>query len=377
MTIRSVWIRSYSVPLREPWPSAEGPVTERVGSLVLLEEEGGWVGRGETAPWPGFGIETHASSVAAIRGAANRLIGLPREAYLEAVADLPRLAPVAASPCARHAIDLALHDLAAQNANLSLAQLLGGPNALAEVTVNAAIPRLPADKAARAAVAAVASGVWTIKLKVGGAPLPEDIARVRAVREAAGPSVRIRVDANQAWSEDEAIQALTALRGFDIEYCEQPVPADAIEALARVRAATGVRIAADEAVRDLATARRILAAGAADVLIVKPMALGGLHAARAVAALAEEFGAAVVVTSLLESDIGRTGALHLAAALGSNRFAHGVAPAAWTLAGGPRRAAAYPAGKIRVPTEPGLGANVDANFGGAAELVASFVEEEA
>lgn len=376
MTIRSVWIRSYSFPLREPWPSAEGPVIERIGSVVLLEEEGGWVGRGESAPWPGFGLETHASSVAAIRGAASRLIGLPREAYLAAAADLPRLAPVAASPCARHAIDLALHDLAAQNANLSLAQLLSGPSALSEVTVNAAIPRLPADEAARAAVDAVASGVWTIKLKVGGAPLAEDVARVRAVREAAGPSVRIRVDANQSWSEDEAIQALTALQPFDIEYCEQPVAADAIEMLARVRAATGVRIAADEAVRDLRTARRILEAGAADVLIVKPMALGGLHAARAVAAQAVEFGAGVVVTSLLETDIGRTGALHLAASLGPGRFAHGVAPAAWTLTG-PRRAPPYPAGKIRVPTEPGLGANVGAAFAGAAELVASFAEEEA
>ena len=376
MTIRGVWIRSYSLPLREPWPSAEGPVTERVGSLVLLEEEGGWVGRGETAPWPGFGLETHASSVAAIRGAATRLIGLPREGYLEAAADLPRLAQVAASPCARHAIDLALHDLAAQNANLPLAQLLGGDKALSEVAVNATIPRLPADEAARAAVAAVASGVWTIKLKVGGAPLSEDIARVRAVREAAGTSVRIRIDANQSWSQDEAIQALNAIDPFDIEYCEQPVAAEAIDMLARVRAATGVRIAADEAVRDVATARRILEAGAADVLIVKPMALGGLHAARAVAAQAEEFGAAVVVTSLLESDIGRTGALHLAASLGSSRFAHGVAPAAWTPAGS-RRQSVYPAGKVRVPTEPGLGAKVEANLGGAAELIASFVEEGA
>jgi len=375
MTIRSVWIRSYSYPLPEPWPSAEGPVAARVGSIVLLEEEGGWIGRGESAPWPGFGLETHASSVAALRGAASRLIGLPREAYLEAAADLPSLAPIAASPCARHAIDLALHDLAAQNANLSIARLLGGPTALSEVTVNAAIPRLPANEAARAAAAAVASGVWTIKVKVGGAPLAEDVARVRAVREAAGPSVRIRVDANQSWSEDEAIQALTALRAFDIEYCEQPVAAEAIEALARVRAAAGVPIAADEAVRDLASARRVLQAGAADILIVKPMALGGLHAARAVAALAQELGAAVVVTSLLESDVGRTGALHLAASLGPSPFAHGVGPAPWTP--GPPRETPYPAGKARVPTEPGLGAGVDTGFGGTMEMIASLVEEDA
>jgi o-succinylbenzoate synthase len=375
MTIRSVWIQPYSYSLPEPWPSAEGPVRERAGSIVLLEEESGWIGRGESAPWPGFGLETHASSVAAIRGAASRLIGLPRAAYLEAAADLPRLAPIAASPCARHAIDLALHDLAAQNAGISIAQLLGGPNALSEVVVNAAIPRLPATEAARAAAAAVASGIWTIKVKVGGAPLTEDVARLRAVREAAGPAVRIRIDANQSWSADEAIQALTALRPFDIEYCEQPVAAEAIESLARVRAASGVLIAADEAVRDLTTARRILKAGAADVLIVKPMALGGLHAARAVAAEAENSGAAVVVTSLLESDVGRAGAIHLAASLGSSRFAHGVGPVAQ--APGTRREAVYPAGKVRVPTEPGLGATVSSTFGGAMEMVASLVEEDA
>lgn len=376
MTIRKVWIRSYRTPLPEAWPSAEGPVTERVGSILLLEEEGGWVGRGETAPWPGFGLETHASSVAALRGAADRLVGLPREAYLEAAADLPRLAPVAASPCARHAIDLALHDLAAQHANLSVARLLGGPDALAEVPINAAIPRLSPERTARAAMAAVTSGAGTIKLKVGGGSLGEDVARVRAVREVAGPAVRIRVDANQAWSESEASQALAELRRYDIEFCEQPVAADAIDALARIRADSGVPIAADEAVRDLAAARRILAAGAADVLIVKPMALGGLQAARSVAALAEERGAAVVVTSLLESDIGRTGALHLAASLGPGRFAHGVGSGGWTLDGS-RRETSYLGGKARVPTEPGLGASLPTPFGSAAELIGALVEEGA
>ncbi|TMQ63815.1 MAG: o-succinylbenzoate synthase [Candidatus Eisenbacteria bacterium] len=376
MTIRKVWIRSYRTPLPDAWPSAEGPTTERVGSILLLEEEGGWVGLGETAPWPGFGLETHASSVAALRGAAERLVGLPREAYLEAAADLPRLAPVAASPCARHAIDLALHDLAAQHANMSVARFLSGSGALTEVPVNAAIPRLSPDRTARGAMAAVASGVGTIKVKVGGGSLGEDVARVRAVREVAGPAVRIRVDANQAWSEIEAIQTLAELRRYDIEFCEQPVPADAIDALARVRAAAGVPIAADEAVRDLATARRILAAGAADILIVKPMALGGLQAAGAVAALAGEFGAAVVVTSLLESDIGRTGALHLAASLGPSRFAHGVASAERAFDGS-RRVTSYPGGKARVPTEPGLGATLPAAFWSAAELVGSFAEEGA
>lgn len=370
MNIRRVLIHSYSVPLRPAWPSAEGPVDARIGSILVLEEEGGRVGRGETAPWPGFGLETHVSSEAALRLAARRLIGLPRDAYLEAAADLPRLAPVAASPCARHAIDLALHDLAAQHANLSIARLLGGSEALDEVLINAAIPRLTASETVTAARNAVAAGYGTIKLKVGGAPVSEDGERVRSVRDAIGPRPRIRIDANQAWSEGEAMEALAALRAFDIEYCEQPVAAEAIDALGRIRAAGLIPIAADEAVRDLATARRILAARAADLLILKPMALGGLHAAREIATLAKGLGVAVVVTSLLESAVGRTGALHLAASLGPTPFAHGVGPAAAGALGARVRSDAA-AGVARVPAVPGLGADVTDSFAGSAVLVAS------
>jgi len=358
MTLRRVLIQSYSRPLDPPWPSAEGPVRQRAGSILILEEEGGRVGLGETAPFPGFGLETHASSVAALRLAAKRLVGLQADAYLAAAGDLPRLAPVAASPCARHAIDLALHDLAAQRAGVSIAAFLGGERALAKVAVNATIPRLPPEKTADAARRLAAAEFGTLKLKVGGVPIPEDVARIRSVREAL-PHVRLRVDANQAWSEEDAVAALQAMRDLGLEYCEQPVAADAIDAMARVRAACGVPIAADESVRDGATAERILAAQAADVLILKPMALGGLHTARAIAARAEKAGIPVVVTSLLEGTIGRTGALHLAASLGPQRYAHGVAlegaDAPW----------------IAVPDGPGLGAASDAGLQGASVLAAA------
>lgn len=358
MSLRRVLIGSYSRLLDPPWPSAEGPVRRRFGSILTLEDEDGRIGLGETAPFPGFGLETHASSVAALRLAARRLLGLPADAYLAAAADLPRLAPVAASPCARHAIDLALHDLAAQRAGVSIAQLLGGDRALPEVAVNATIPRLSAGETVDAARRLAAAGFGTLKLKVGGVPLAEDVARVRALREAL-PGARLRVDANQAWSEGDAVTALQAMRDFNLEYCEQPVAADAIDAMARVRAACGVPIAADESLRDAATVERILAAGAADVLILKPMALGGLHAARSIAARAENAGLPVVVTSLLESPIGRTGALHLAASLGAPRYAHGTAP----------EGADSPT--IPVPPGPGLGAAPDPLLETAAVLAAA------
>lgn len=359
MSIQRVLIRSYSTPLHPPWPSAEGPVHRREGSILILEDDEGRVGLGETAPWPGFGLETHASSVAALRLAARRLVGLPADAYLAAAGDLPRLAPVAASPCARHAIDLALHDLAAQRAGVSIARMLGGQSSRSDVTVNATIPRAPARDTVEAARRFAEAGFETLKLKVGGVALEEDVARLRGVREAVGPGARIRIDANQAWTERDAIAALAALREFDLEYCEQPVAADAIDSMARVRAASGVRIAADESVRDEATVRRLLAAGAADVLILKPMALGGLHAARSIAAAAAKAGVPAVVTSLLESSIGRTGALHLAASLGPGPHAHGVAPE-------PVHSPVVP-----VPSRPGLGAEAHSLLQDAAVLAAA------
>jgi o-succinylbenzoate synthase len=373
MSVARVWLRPYRVPLPEPWPSAEGPVRERAGALLLLEEDEGAVGVGETAPWPGFGVETIASSEAALRLAARRLLGLPREHYLEAIADLPRLAQVASVPCARHAVDLALHDIAARHAGVPVSRLLGGGAALTTVGVNAAIPRLSAAESARAAADAVARGARTIKLKVGGRDAKDDAARVSAVREAVGSAVKIRVDANQAWTEADAVASLRAMATYDLEYCEQPVAADDVEALARVRAAAGVPIAADEAVRDLAGARRILDLGAADVLLVKPMALGGLHAARGIAALAAERGIPVVVTSLLEGPIGRSGALHLAASLGPGPYDHGIATGVEYDAGvaveGALSLAAF--GAVPVPQTPGLGAAIDAETRRGAQLLAA------
>ncbi|HEX5030566.1 MAG TPA: o-succinylbenzoate synthase [Candidatus Eisenbacteria bacterium] len=300
-----------------PWPAGE----PRRGVILALEEEGGARGLGESAPLPGFGLETLPSSIAALRLSSKYLLGMPRERYSDAVSDLHRLAPVVASPCARHALDLALHDLMAQGATKSIAGLLGGLHSVDEVPVNGALPRLPREDLVAASLAAVAEGYRTLKLKVGGMAIQEDVARVRAVRDAVGREVRLRIDANRAWSETDATQALRALEDVGLEYCEEPTSDP--EALARVKSAVGVPIAVDESVVDLASAERIL--DRADVLVLKPMAVGGLYPARAIAAMARERGVDVVVTGMLETPVGRRGALHLAASLGPSLYAHGLA----------------------------------------------------
>jgi o-succinylbenzoate synthase len=370
MSIVRARLKAYSLPLRDAWPSADGDLNERRGWILGLEDDLGRVGLGDAAPFPGFGLETHASAGAGLRLAMPRLVGLHRDSYPAAIAELPRLAPVAAAPTARAAIDCALHDLIAQSAELTLASYLGGAGTLREVVANVTIPRVPPERAAEMGARAAASGVGTLKLKVGGAASSEDTARLRAVREAVGPGVRIRVDANQAWSVEEALTALRALASFDLEYAEQPVAADDIEGLARVRRDSPVPIAADEALRSTATAEMVLYREAADIFILKPMALGGLREARSVLNVAGERNLPVVVTSLVESAVGRTAALHFAASLGATRYAHGLATAD-ALREDIAPSPPLVRGSLAIPGRPGLGIELPADFwSGAFEVEA-------
>lgn len=372
MSIVRARLKAYSLPLRDPWPSQDGDVTERKGWIVALEDDQGRRGLGDAAPFPGFGLETHASAGAGLKLALKRIVGLSRQGYAGAIADLTVLAPIAATATARAAIDCALHDLIAQGAGLPLARYLGGSETLRLVPVNGTIPRVAPARAAELGARAVAAGIGTLKIKVGGASIQEDQERLRALRGATGPAVKIRVDANGAWNPDQAIDALRAMAGFDLEYAEQPVAAEDLEGMARVRKESGVRIAADESVRDIQSAEMVHYRSAADILIVKPMALGGFRAARTIQNVASDGGLVIVVTTLLESVVGRTAALHFAASLGETPFAHGVGTgSALTedLADGP----VVTSGAVPVPEEPGLGITLPDSFWREAHTV---VEEE-
>jgi O-succinylbenzoate synthase len=158
-----------------------------------------------------------------------------------------------------------------------------------------------------------------VKVKVGADP-GSAADRVAAVRDLVGPAVAVRVDANGAWDVDTAAAVIGALAPYDIEYVEQPVAT--IEELAELRRRVAVPLAADECVRSLADARRIVALDAADVLVLKVQPLGGVRAALDVAAAT---ALPAVVTSMRETSVGLAAGLALAAALPELRFACGLA----------------------------------------------------
>ncbi len=194
------------------------------------------------------------------------------------------------------------------------------------IPVNATVPAV--DAASVAGELARFDGCRTAKVKVAepGQRLSDDVARVRAVRDAMGPEGRIRVDANGAWNLDEAEHAIHALAEFDLEYVEQPCAW--IEELAELRRRVkylGIPIAADESVRKADDPFAVARAGAADILIVKAQPLGGVRRALEIVA---EAGLPAVVSSALETSVGLAMGVALAAALPDLDYDCGLGTAA-------------------------------------------------
>ena len=190
----------------------------------------------------------------------------------------------------------------------------------ATIPVNCTVPAVAPERAA--AIVASSAGCRTAKVKVAepGQPFGADAARVEAVRDALGPAGKVRIDANGAWSVQEAIERIGALEHLDLEYVEQPC--GSVAELAAVRRAVGVPIAADESIRRASDPLRVAAEEAADIAVLKVQPLGGV---RACLDVAERIGLPVVVSSALESAVGIAAGLALAAALPELPYACGLA----------------------------------------------------
>ena len=185
----------------------------------------------------------------------------------------------------------------------------------AAVAVNAVVGARTVEAAVAAAQDASRKGFRCVKLKVGwGVSVREEIERVAAVREAIGPAMHLRLDANEAWNLEEASAILAQCVPYDIQYVEQPLQARDLAGMRALRRAVPIPIAVDEALYSLESANRVLDSEAADILVIKPQLAGGLRAAQQIMQRAAQRGVRSVITSAIEAGIGLAAALHLAAA---------------------------------------------------------------
>jgi o-succinylbenzoate synthase len=308
MTVARAVLYALRLPLREPLSNAHGEIRERRGFLLALEDGEGRRSFGEALPLPHFAGEAHAACERALRAALPRLVGPCEEAELEAT--------LAGAPVARAACEIAGLTLAAAERGRPLAAELAavGSKPAATVAVCALVAGDDPGAVARSARAALARGIEAFKLKVGALPLERDVERVAALRAEIGEGAELRLDANAAWSEAQAVDRLDALAPFAPRFVEQPVAG--VAALARLRARTPIPVAADELVASSAAAQELVARGGADWLVLKLPPLGGPRRTLALARESERAGMPVVVSSFLDSSLGIRAALHVAAALG-------------------------------------------------------------
>ncbi len=291
------------IPFRRPFPTAQGMWDEREGWIIRLTDADGRIGLGEAVLEPADGQT--ASTV--LDHLVHEAVSMVRDGRLPTVPELE----LHGSPgrALRAALDAARLDL---EQGLAERLLPGG----AGVGVNATIASIGPSASGEAARQALQAGFTTLKLKAGAERETEVLVdRVRAVRAAVGPDVRLRLDVNGAWDLEIATERLEAVGPFALEYVEQPLAGDDAAELAELRRRVRTPIAADESVTSVRTARELIDAGAVDVLVVKLARVGGPVAAAEIAALAAERGVPVVVSTLFETGVGIAAGLAAAAAL--------------------------------------------------------------
>jgi o-succinylbenzoate synthase len=301
---------------REPVRVGQDRPVARDALIVRLVDEHGQVGLGEATELP------HPDAVAtAITWAVGRTpVELHDSGGPWALGLLPQ------RMCG--AIDSAIADLAARQVGEPVARLLGGADARGDIRVNALLEVMgPQDASVAGARDLAAAGFDTLKLKLDGGASGSPEAwwadALVAIRETLGAATMLRLDLNGVLTPDAAAAWLPTLADLELEYVEQPIaPGHGPEALTALRD-TGIAIASDESVTDLAAALDLIDAGC-DVLVVKPGRVGGPLRAHAIVEAATEAGVPVTISTLHESGVGLAAALHLAAAVPGDR-AHGLA----------------------------------------------------
>ncbi len=338
--------------LKAPVLTAGRVLRGRDVAVVMLRDAEGCAGWGEAGPLAGFARPRRVSLSAALAEFLSLAIGRTPAALAVAVRRQPPRDAVTAAVA--FAVESAALDLLARRAGLTLRSLLSR-DAASSVPVNALLVGKTPGEVAESARGARREGFSAAKLKVGGRPLPDDIARVRAARDGLGRGSVLRLDANGAWSEEEAAQALEAFAPFEIEYVEQPLPPGDPPALARLRRRSPIPIAADEDVVSLEAVEALLRAGATDVVIVKPAVVGGLTAALAAAEAAAAHGVVPVVTSALDGGLAVAAAAQLAASLPGHSVAHGLATVRLLVRDTAEPSLAVADGRLDLPDTPGIG----------------------
>jgi muconate cycloisomerase len=310
--------RIETIPIRVPLKAEFAIRSGRGGShqvspffLVKVHTDAGLTGIGEASCTPRWSGEDQVTGAHLIRTYLEPLLKGENPANVIELTQKFRLA-FAGNYFTKAAVEMALWDLAGKIAGKPVYELLGGKTREV-VPTKWSVSGLEPGKAAEIASWAVARGFRAMKVKVGLDP-EGDVARVKAVRAAIGPEIKLGVDANGGWSTENAERTVQRLRADGIYFVEQPLPPEEIIATAELRRRIGLPVVADESVATLQDARALAVAGAADVFSLYVGKAGGIGPAAAIAQFAAGVGIKCTIGSNLELGVGSAAMIHLALA---------------------------------------------------------------
>ncbi len=311
MKIQNIEVGIIEVPLRKPFKTALRTVKTVRDIVVKVTTDTGHIGYGEAAPTAVITGDTLGSIRCAIEDYIKpQIMGLEVSNIEEIMKRIDR--SIVKNTSAKAAVDIAVYDLFGQLNKSPLYKLLGGykDEIITDLTISVNSP----EEMAEDSIDAVKRGYKTLKIKVGS-DSQMDMRRIKAIRDAVGYDVELRLDANQGWEPKEAIILLRQMedQGFNIELVEQPVKAYDLEGMKYVTDNVNIPILADESVFSPLDAAKIIQTRSADLVNIKLMKTGGIYKALKICALAEIYEVECMIGCMLESKLSVSAAVHLAA----------------------------------------------------------------
>lgn len=312
--IKHVDIYRFSIAM-EPFTIATGTMHYAQNVLIRIYTDAGFYGVGECSAFPMIVGETQETCLAMARDFAklwDSQDALDRSARMQQLHDF-----TAGNTTIKSAFDMALYDIAAKNAGLPLYKFLNGQrrNVETDITIGIAEPEVMAQRALKFQE----SGATILKVKLGK-DARQDVERISQIREAIGLDMRVRIDANQGWSFDDAVYALQAMGDCDVEFCEQPMCTWYNGRLPELMQLSPVKIMADESVYTHHDARQQIQSASCDYINIKLAKSGGILEALKIHDLAFGNNIPCMMGGMLESRIALSAKLHLVYACPNIQF---------------------------------------------------------
>lgn len=315
MIIEQVLFEPFTLKFKEPFVFGGNSLTHKEG-FHLTVRFGRFTGKGEISILTPFGTPSAEEAEKFFLEAESFLMHRnPVDILSDLITGTHQFPAVVES-----AVEQAVISLICNTAQVSPAELLNRKPA-ERVKVNGVVSSSDPLHCVAAARRLLQNGITTIKVKTGQGDIQSDIAKISALREHFEDQITLRLDANGSWSFEEAKIYLPLFEKYQIEYIEQPVRDCSF--FSRLREHTSIKLAADECVEDYQTAVSLINNRVPDVMIIKPLLIGGIRKSLAIAKLAKDAGIETVITTSLDGAAGRRTAVVTAALIESD-MSHGL-----------------------------------------------------